>query len=373
MHEAMHYTREVMEMLPARVQKSVALRPEVVRCSDMRELLSIIFGSRDRRLAYEAQRKLCLTKLFFDIDHSWEVQRGTEHKDFLEKVIQEELFSHVASRRKVDITYAMREDGQSMEYAEGTGEGEECRSFDLQQIEMLREGRPIRIRTYYYSCRFKREVIPYLYRSGERRYEFGLSEMFPGMSRRRSASIASKMIRKGENDPRAIQDLIGLMFIVENQSELEDLKESLFDVFGGFFRFKNVVDTVAQPEDQLLLNPQSGAGYKVYKAELDVLYNSPRNRHPMPYTFNAEIQLYTLENYLRTLHTSHYANHQALKRRQFLSGIVPYLFPESIYGSDTIEELLAHEDLTALDTGISGNSGHLPMAPPESSSPVNAP
>ena len=53
------------------------------------------------------------------------------------------------------------------------------------------------------------------------------------------------MIRKGENDPREIKDLIGAMFIVEDLIEVEHLKEVLVDLFGGPFRIKNVVDTSA--------------------------------------------------------------------------------------------------------------------------------
>jgi hypothetical protein len=38
-----------------------------------------------------------------------------------------------------------------------------------------------------------------------------------------------------------------------------------------------------------------------------------------------ELQIYTLETYLRTVHTDHYTSHQALKKRQFLLGLVLFL------------------------------------------------
>jgi hypothetical protein len=50
-----------------------------------------------------------------------------------------------------------------------------------------------------------------------------------------------------------------------------------------------------------------------------------------------------LESYLRTIHSSHYANHRTMKRRQFLSGLVPSLFPETIYGPE-VSLALAGED-----------------------------
>ena len=368
MNEAMHYIQSLLDMVPVGAQELVEPMAAVVDCSDVQELLTLIFNATDPRLAYEARRKLYLTKLFFDVDHSWEVQRGAEHKDHLETILQEDLFSHVSERRKVEICYGLGRDGESIEYGgDGLRPDQECWTFDLQQIEMLRDGRPIRLKVYFHSCRFKREVVPYLYRKGKDHYRAGYSELFPGMERRRSASIVSKMIRKGESDSRWIRDLIGVMFIVENLSEIEDLKEFLFDRFGGHFRVKNVVDTQLNPEDRDRLNPQSGLGYKVYKAELDILYNSRRNPQPQPYLFTVEIQLYTLENYLRTLHSAHYANHQALKRRQFLEGLVPVVFPAQIYGDDAVRRLV---EGAAPAPNLSRNGGERVTEPSATKDPV---
>ncbi len=345
MNEAMHYVHSLLDMIDPEARAPVTPRDEVVACSDAGELLHMIFNASDPRTVFEARRKLYLTKLFFDVDYSWEVQRGPQHKEFYESILRDEIFRHVNEHRTVEMCYALGPDGRVIDYGEGEpGPGQECWTFDVQQVEMLREGRPIRLNIYYYVCRFKREVRPYQYRSGQDRYQFGLSEMFPGMQKRRGASIVSKMIRKGEADPRAIQDLIGAMFIVENQSELEDLKEILFDRFGGYFRVKNVVDTATNPHDHERLNPHASTDYRVYKAEMDVLYNPPNDPQPMPYFFTVEVQLYTLENYLRTLHSSSYANHQSLKRRQFLDGLVPYLFPSAIYGEDVVRRLVESSD-----------------------------
>jgi hypothetical protein len=327
-------------MVPAPTQASIAPRPEVMGCPDVLELLHLIFGSGDRRVAFEAQRKLYLTKLFFDVDHCWEVQRGAEHKEYFEKLLDQELFSRATERRRLEICYSIGSDGESMRYTIGNhSPGQERWTFDLREIELLRDGRPVRFRIYYYSCRFKREIIPYRYERGADRYQLSPIEAWPGLTKRRSASIVSKMLRKGENDPRWIEDLIGAMFIVDNLYEVENLKETLFDLLGGVFRVRNSVDTLTRPDDRVHLNRWSGQGYDVYKAEIDLLFNQERRRLPMPYFFTVEIQLYTLESYLRTIHSAHYANHQALKRRQFLEGLVPVLFPQEIYGPEITRTL----------------------------------
>jgi hypothetical protein len=355
LNEAVHYIRGLLDLLPDDVHRDAFPRPEVTRCSDVLELLSMIFSTRDPVLAFEAQRKLYLTKLFFDIDHSWEVQRGSEHKEYVEGILNRELFAHVSATRRIDICYGLHPDGVSIDYSVGRLEpNQECWTFDLREIEIEREGRPLRLHVYYFSSRFKREVIAYEYRRGAERYELITGEPFPTLGKRRSASIASKMIRKGEFDPRWTRDLIGAMFIVENLTELEQLKELLFELFGGYFRVRNVVDTISGDGDRVHLNPQSGSGYKVYKAEIDILVNPERNPQPMPYFFTVEVQLYTLENYLRTIHSSHYANHRALKRRQFLEGLVPYIFPGAIYGPELVRRIVESAGPTER------TNGHLP-------------
>jgi hypothetical protein len=360
LNEAVGYLGELLLMVPPEVRARVTPRPEVMGCPDILELMTMIFGSHDRRIAYEAQRKLYLSKLFFDVDHNWEVQRGGEHREHFEAVLEREFFSHSVDRRVVDICYSLRPDGESIEYTVGRLDpGQECWTFDLREVELMREGRPVRFHVYFYACRFKREVIPFQYARGGGHYKLASTEIWPGLTKRRSASIVSKMLRKGESDPRWIEDLIGTMFIVESLSEVENLKEFLFDLFGGVFRIRNAVDTLNRPKDRALLNAWSGQGYEVYKAEVDLLYNSERYRFPLPYFFTVELQVYTLESYLRTIHSKHYANHQALKRRQFLQGLCPYLFPAEIYGQEVVDALANHGGITGGANGKGGPGGAL--------------
>jgi hypothetical protein len=100
------------------------------------------------------------------------------------------------------------------------------------------------------------------------------------------------------------------------------------------------VDTLNRPDDRSKLNPWSGAGYEVFKTEVDLLYNSTKHPMPMPYFYTVELQIYTLESYLRTVHSAHYANHQTFKRREFLQGLCPYLFPAVIYGEEVLQALV---------------------------------
>lgn len=340
LNEATGYIGELLLMIPSEIRRLVTPRPEVMGCPDLQELFALVFGSKDRRASFEAQRKLYLAKLFFDVDHHWEVQRGNEHKEFFEQIIDQTLFAHTIARRRCDICYNIRPDGETMEYTLGRASpGQECWSFDLREVKLPANRHVSRVRIYFYTCRFKREVIPHQYKPGEGYHHAGPTEFLEGLTKRRSASIVSKMLRKSENDPRWIQDLIGAMFIVQDLREVEALRDALFDVFGGIFRVRNVVNTLENPDDRSRLGSFSGSGYDVFKAEVDVLYNPERPRLPMPYVFTSEIQIYTLESYLRTIHSDHYASHQAFKRRQFLKGLVPYLFPRAVYGEGVVSAL----------------------------------
>ena len=206
--------------------------------------------------------------------------------------------------------------------------------FHLSRVK--RAGRrPIHV--YHYACRFKREVAQFRYERGEAQYEVQERTIWETLHERRSGSILSKMIRKGEVHARKIQDIIGAMFIVKNEREVESLQEALFDIFGGPLRWKDRVNTIKYPEQRTKLNVHSGRGYEVLKSDVDVLYAPPGNGKKS-YIFSVEIQIYPIEAYLRTLYDAEAASHDAYKRRQFLHDLLPLLFPAEIYGPHPVLE-----------------------------------
>lgn len=333
LNEASRYIEELLDLLPRRRRARFHPLQRVAVCNDMRRLLSTVFEARGRRSAFEAQRKICLGKLFFDVDHTWEVQRGEIHRDFLTELLQRRLFRSMVEERDVDIAFNIAADGVGIDYRVGRPLPEqEAWRFRRQTLEIQTHRRPVRINVYFYSCRSKREVLPYRYVRGQRIHAIRAVEKWNKLSLRRDASIISKMLRKGVSDPGAIPDILGIMFIVGGLTEVDYLKQALFDILGGPLRLRDIVDTLNRPDANGQLNPYSGAGYKVYKAEMDVLFENGDQELP-PYSFSVELQIYTLEGYLRTIHTRHYASHQRLKRRQFLEGLAPILFPEEIYGA----------------------------------------
>lgn len=333
LNEASRYIDALLGLLPRRQRSSLRPGQTVTDSHDLRELLGIVFDCGDRRSAFEAQRKIYLARLFFDVAHTWQVQQGEVHRAFFADLIEREIYRYTVDQHEVDIAFNIASDGLEIDYHIGTAlPNQEVWRFRRKELNFMQDGRPVRVRVYFYSCRSKREVLPYRYIHGQRIYRLQTREKWSDLSMRRDAAIISKMLRKGINSPREIPDIVGAMFIVGDMLEVEVLKETLFDIIGGPMKIRNVVDTLTRSDDSNYLNRYSGAGYKVYKGELDMLYRPPGGDVP-PYNFVVELQLYTLEGYLRTIHTHHYANHQNLKRRQFLEGLAPLLFPEEIYGA----------------------------------------
>jgi hypothetical protein len=333
LNEASKYIAALIGLFSRRKASRLRPDPKVDECHDLRELLAVALDSRDPKLAFEAHRKLAVTKLFFDVAHTRAIQMGAEHRDYFAALIEKSILRHTVEERDLDIAFNIAADGKRINYEIGRPlPNQEVWRFRVREINMLQDGRPIRMHIYFYSCRSKREVLPYRHVRGKQIYELRAVEKWTELAMRRDASIVSKMLRKAVTDPSAIPDIIGAMFIAENLLEVEHLKLALTDLLGGPFKLRNVTNTLADPEDKELLNRYSGAGYKVFKADADVLYRPPESK-AAPYTFTVEIQLYTLETYLRTIHADHYANHQRLKRRQFLGGLAPLLFPAEIYGS----------------------------------------
>jgi hypothetical protein len=339
LNEADRYMKGLLQLLPEEVREVVEPVVEVQGSSDVLELLSMIYMNSDRRTRFEAQRKLYLSKMFFDVDHCREVQDGAAHKRSFEALLDRLLFAKVTAHHNVEVCYDIAPDGVTMRYEIGgrIRPGQECWSFDLHEIDIKRPSGRLRLHVYYYSCRFKKEIIPYQYRRGDTQYALRPTEIWSGLNRRRNGSIVSKMIRKGINAPGLIQDLIGAMFIVENLREVEQMKEVLVDLFGGPFRLRNVEDTLAVDQPRAgEIGSFTGEGYRVFKCEVDVLSRAPSAPDSLPYFFPVELQIHTLETYLRTIHTEHYASHQALKKRQFLLGLVPYMFPAIVYGNEPV-------------------------------------
>ena len=97
--------------------------------------------------------------------------------------------------------------------------------------------------------------------------------------------------------------------------------------------WRNVTDTLGTGPPGSPLDQHSGKGFRVFKGDVDVLYPG-RFPGQRPYRFTVEVQVHTLESFLRTVCGSHHANHLALKLRQFLMGLVPVIFPAPIYGTE---------------------------------------
>ncbi len=326
------YLRELVNLLPAHAAHAVQPLPGVTACEDLRALLDVVFGATDRRERYEAQRKLYLASLFLEIDQSRHIQDGPRHKAYFEERLQKGLWRHARQVHEVEIGYSIDADGDTINYSLRPTEGQQRWTF---RSIFLERGK-IALDILYYNCRFKRTVDAVSYEIVEGRHRVLERKRWGDMRRQSSGSIVSKMIRKGINNPSEITDVIGAMFIVHDDDALDDLLRLLDEIVGRPVGWRNVVDTIADPRDRAQLNVHSGRGYRVFKGDVSILYPNTAAGRP-PYRFPVEVQIYTLEGYLRTVCGAHAANHLALKLRQFLYGLAPKIFPREIYGTEWLK------------------------------------
>jgi hypothetical protein len=307
------YLDDLLRLVPGEGARRLRVSPVVREMNDLGPLLETTFESGHARLRYEAQRKIYLAKLLFDIDHSRSVRDGLRHKEQWEALLAETLWP--GSTDPGEDTEVVGEDGRPWRF----------RRRRLASRDGERE-----IDVYRYRSRFKRETEPPLDphpAGGVLRVQE--TPRWPGLGRR-SGSILSKMIRRGIGDPRAVQDLLGAMFIVGSRGQAYALERRLVRLLGGPLRWRDRVDTLAGERDRPRLDPRSSAGFQVVKQIVDVLMPDPAG--DTPYLFAVEVQIYPIQAYLRTLQDAHYASHTAYKRRQFLHDLLPALFPPSIFG-----------------------------------------
>ncbi|MBU1675851.1 hypothetical protein KKA85_08740 [bacterium] len=295
--------------------------------------MSFLFSPEDPRTRYEAQRKLYLAKLLLDIDHSRQVQLGPKHKAYFERLLREGLWEYALDTNVVEVGFHIDEDGESIHYNLKPKPGQERFEFKSIFLEKAVSGRKIALDVLYYNCRFKRTVVPISYEIVDGSHRVIERKRWDATGERSSGPLLSKIIRKGIQDPDEISDILGAMFIVHDEDAINDLLTLLDSVFGNPISWHDVTDTLVDSHDERHLDRHSGRGYRVYKGDLGILHPSDVPGG-LPYRFHVEVQTYALEGFLRTVHGAHDANHLALKLRQFLHGLVPIIFPRSIYGED---------------------------------------
>ena len=335
LREADIYLASTIELLPSGNRAAVLPLPLVTDCNDVRDLMGIAIHGEGERLRYEARRKLCLAQMLIQIDQSRIIQDGPVHKAHFEDVLNEGLWQHTKQIHDLTIGYRINEDGFNIDLTSRPAEGDMRWDFRSTFVEKKSGRRSIALDIMYYNCRFKRSVTPISFEIVDGSHRVLEQIRWGDMRQETSGSVLSKMIRKGINNPDEIGDIIGAMFIVNDNDALTDLLVLLDSCVGTPFGWRNVTDTLGVRPGGSSLNTFSSKDFKVFKGDVDVL--TEEEGGGPPYRFPVEVQIFTLESYLRTVCGSHDASHLALKLRQFLYGLVPKIFPRKIYGEEWLK------------------------------------
>lgn len=335
LQEADTYIASTISLLPEASRPSVLLVPQVADSQDMRQLLGLSFHGDNGRIRYEARRKLFLAQTLLHIDQSRTIQDGPRHLTHFEQIMNDGLWKHTQQIHDLHIGFHLGSDGDSIQYTTRPSETDQLWDFRSTFVQKRRGGRDISLDVLYYNCRFKMAVTPISFEIVDGAHRVLEQVRWGDMRQESSGSVLSKMIRKGINNPDEIGDLIGAMFIVHDNDALNDLLILLDSCLGTPFGWRNVTDSLTQHPSGSALNTFSSKGFKVFKGDVDILMEESGGG--APYRFPVEIQIFTLESYLRTVCGAHDASHLALKLRQFLFGLVPKIFPRAIYGSDWLE------------------------------------
>lgn len=332
LHEADVYLAATIELLPPDSRRAVAPLELVTQCDDLRDLMGISIHGAGERVRFEARRKLCLAQLLLQIEQSRNIQDGHLHKSLFEDILNEGLWSHTKQIHDLTVGYRLGPDGAHIEYTSRPAPGDMRWNFRSTFVEKAQDGRSLALDILYYNCRFKRSVAPVSFELvDDGSHRVVERQRWAELRQETSGPVLSKMIRKGINNPAELGDIIGAMFIVADNEALGDLLVLLDSCLGTPFGWRNVTDTLSSLETAgSELNVWSSRAYKVFKGDIDILVQ-PEGAD-RPYRFPVEIQIYTLEAYLRTVCGQHEASHQALKQRQFLYGLAPRLFPRRIFG-----------------------------------------
>jgi len=325
--EADQYIDELLIAIPDTLKKRLKLLPETRKANTFETLLRIAARRSSRRTRYEAQRKLYLGKLLYDVGHCRAVRDGPRHRCIFELLLKQTLWSGNIIEKEIEVCSEVEppRPGPGLLTLVPKTSGKQRWRFRMRRLPP-RNGEPA-IDVYRFISRFKGEDDPAAELSDG---AVTLSDACQrGMLPRRNGSILSKMIRRGLGDPQMIQDLLGAMFVVGTRRHVYALERRLVQALGGPLRWRDRVDTISNRVDRDLLDAHAATSFQVLKEIVDVLIEDPFGASP--YLIPVEIQICPLEAYVETLHDSDFASHLAYKERQFLNQLLPVLFPAEIY------------------------------------------
>jgi len=325
--QADQYIDELLIPITDTLKQRLKLLPETRKANTFETLLRIAARRSSRRTRYEAQRKLYLGKLLYDLDHCRSVRDGPRHRCIFELLLKQTLWSGTITEKEIEV----RSEVEPPRFGHGPltlvpkTSGEQCWRFRMRRLPP-RNGEPA-IDVYRFVSRFKGEDDPATELSD------GAVTLSDACQRpmlpRRNGSILSKMIRRGLGDPQMIQDLLGAMFIVGTRRQVYALERRLVEALGGPLRWRDRVDTISNRVDRELLDTHAATSFQVLKEIVDIPIEDPLGASP--YLVPIEIQICQLEAYIGTLLDSDSASHSAYKERQFLNQLLPVLFPSDIY------------------------------------------
>lgn len=311
------YLDDLLGLASEEVSRRLRPLPEIRHLNRLAPLLGVTFTGETPRLRYEARRKLYLTKLLFDIDHTRAVRDGRRHRALVEQHLQEVFWGGGADAQTREVCVELPSRGHQMTRW--------C--FAVRHVCPDGAGPPVEV--FEYRTRFKREVDMAVGDAGDGRLTITEAARWPALGRR-SGSILGKMIRRGIGDANAVPDLLGALFVVADRRQAYALERHLVTAIAGPFGGRDRVDALSRNADRSGLNATSAPAFRVLKLMVDVLMADPSSH--APYQVPVEVQIYPLEAYLDTLSGQGLASHRAYKRRQFLSELLPILFPATIYG-----------------------------------------
>jgi hypothetical protein len=195
-HDADAYLNDLIRLVPLSLARHLAPLPETRGLSTIKDLLRATFEGRYARSRYEAQRKLCLAKLIFDIDHSRSVRDGPKHRARFEQLVQDLLLSDIENRGEVEIFGVLaRSDDGTLALTLDAEPNPGARSFRFRPKYLRGERGDPAVEIFHYRSRFKREADPETDRRADEGWiRIAESPRWPGLGRR-SGSILSKMIR----------------------------------------------------------------------------------------------------------------------------------------------------------------------------------
>jgi len=329
---------------PREVQKKLGESPEIRKCHDFYELLTLYKKTKSKRIKFEILRKIGLIVLLARINRKYLIN----DIEFFIKEVNDVFEKGLGLKRKSKQSYYLWIDENSnVNYCSSKERSKKL--YD----DAVKKRNKNALKIYPIQ---KFEYMPFQTRFGDNILYMEVRNKLQKDNKINYTSFVEKIVRKNLEFPNQVHDLIGVKLIVKSEDDIPKCIRNLEIFLGGSSTRKQEKNTLHK-FGKRKLSVYSSKDYYVWKAIYDIALphpsilkvnkmlkltkGNPEAQRELnkrlnyfkhrPQDFVVEVQIQDINSYLLSIAEGSSTDHDLLKMNQIRTNSFFKFFPKEIY------------------------------------------